>query len=405
MKEKREQPVNAAELRRRAETKLGARTKKDAPHPATETDSRRLVHELEVHQIELEMQNEELRRVQEELEESRAKYFDLYDLAPVGYLLLGAEGIILEANLTAAKLLGTEKSHLVRKPVTRFIVREDQDDYYLHYKKLLETREPQVCELRMAKKDGVPFWVQLDANLVRDAASGAPLCRLGMSDVTDLKAAEEDSGRAKASAEEANRELQRMFAREQNLARTDTLTGLNNRRYWFELAEHEFEVAARYRHSLSLILFDIDHFKLVNDMYGHAVGDQMLERVAQAACAALRSVDVIGRYGGEEVVIALPVTTAAQAYPVAERIRAGVAAIRVPTPNGDAAVTLSVGISEMLLAPAASRFGGDDSVERVIQRADEAMYAAKQAGRNRTETWSAPRPVPDATSRRRDAVC
>ncbi len=404
MKKKREQPVVAADLRSKAEMKLGERKRKTASPPATEADRYRLVHELEVHQIELEMQNEELRRVQEELEESRTKYFDLYDLAPVGYLLLGAQGLILEANLTAAKLLGVAKSQLVKKPVTRFIVREDQDTYYLHYKKLLETREPQMCELRMAKKDGTPFWVQLDANLVRDAASGAPLCRLGMSDVSAIKQAEEESRQAEASVEEANRELQRMFAREQNLARIDALTGMNNRRYWFELAEHEFEVAARYRQPLSVILFDIDHFKLVNDVFGHAVGDQILERVAQAAQAALRSADVIGRYGGEEAVVALPMTTASQAHAVAERIRAGIAAIRVPTPQGDATVTLSVGIAEMLLAPAAARFGGDDSIERVIQRADEAMYAAKRTGGNRTETWSAPRPAPEETSRSRDAA-
>jgi diguanylate cyclase (GGDEF)-like protein len=199
-----------------------------------------------------------------------------------------------------------------------------------------------------------------------------------------------DRHRADAERERLNRELQLMFAREQQFARTDALTGVNNRRYWFELAEHEFETAARYRHPLSVIMLDIDHFSLVNDRFGHAVGDQVLERVAQVARAALRSADVIGRYGGDESVIALPVTTAGQAYPVAERIRAGVAEIRVPTPKGDAAVTLSVGIAEMLLAPPAARPGGDDSVEHVIRRADEAMYAAKQAGGNRIATWSAP---------------
>jgi diguanylate cyclase (GGDEF)-like protein/PAS domain S-box-containing protein len=401
MKKKRERPLSAAELRREAEMKLGARAKKAALPPSTEADSRRLVHELEVHQIELEMQNEELRRVQEELEESRAKYFDLYDLAPVGYLLLGEQGLILEANLTAARLLGMEKAQLVKKAVTRFIVREDQDIYYLHYKKLLETREPQLCELRMAGKSGSPFWVQLDANLVRDAAGGAPLCRVGMSDIAALKHVEEESSRAKASVEEANRELQQVLAREQELARTDALTGIHNRRYWFELAEHEFDIAARYRQPLSVIMFDVDHFKLVNDRFGHAVGDQMLERVAHVARAALRSSDAIGRYGGEECVIVLPMTTAAQAYPVAERIREGVAAIRISAPDGDAAVTLSIGVAEMILAPAGARLGGDASIEDVSQRADETMYVAKQSGGNRIATWSAPRPVPEETSRSR----
>ena len=218
MRKKREEPVDAVELRRQAELKLSERKKKVAPPPAVDNDSRQLVQELEVHQIELEMQNEELRRVQEELERSRAKYFDLYDLAPVGYLTLSAKGLILEANLTAANLLGIEKDQLVKKAVTHFIAREDQDIYYLHRQKLLETRAPQVCEMRMTGKDGIPFWVQLDANLVPDAASGALLCRVGMSDITARKQAEEELRRAKASVEEANTELQRMFAREQNLA-------------------------------------------------------------------------------------------------------------------------------------------------------------------------------------------
>jgi diguanylate cyclase (GGDEF)-like protein len=105
----------------------------------------------------------------------------------------------------------------------------------------------------------------------------------------------------------------------------------------------------------------------------------VLQRVTQVACAELRSADVIGRYGGEEFVIILPMTNAKKSYPLAERIRAGVAAIRVPAEKGAAAVTLSIGIVEMLHG---AKTG---SVEDMIRRADEAMYAAKQAGRNRTE--------------------
>jgi PAS domain-containing protein len=92
---------------------------------------RKTFHELQVHQIELEMQNEELHRTQVELDLSRARYFDLYDLAPVGYCALSAKGLIKEANLTAASLLGVARSALVKQPISRFIVKEDQDGYYL----------------------------------------------------------------------------------------------------------------------------------------------------------------------------------------------------------------------------------------------------------------------------------
>jgi diguanylate cyclase (GGDEF)-like protein/PAS domain S-box-containing protein len=201
MKNKREQPVGATELRRRAEKKLRERKQTDASPPATEAAKQRLVHELEVHQIELEMQNEELRRAQEELEESRAKYFDLYDIAPVGYLTLSAQGIILDANLTAASLLGVETSRLVKKAVTRFIAREDQDVYYLHRQKLLDTRAPQVCELKMMKKGAAAFWVQLHAILAGGAGSDTPLFRVGMSDITERKRAEHAAKEAREFAE------------------------------------------------------------------------------------------------------------------------------------------------------------------------------------------------------------
>jgi len=115
--------------------------------------AQRALHELRVHQIELEMQNEELRRTQEELEASRARYFDLYDLAPVGYVTLNEKGLILEANLTAAKLLGVARGALVKQPLSHFILPEDQDIHYRHLKALLETAAPQSWDLRLLRKD------------------------------------------------------------------------------------------------------------------------------------------------------------------------------------------------------------------------------------------------------------
>ena len=151
--------------------------------------ARRALHELRVHQIELEMQNEELRRTQEELEVSRARYFDLYDLAPVGYFTLSEQGLILEANLTAAELLGVARGALVKQPLSRFILREDQDIYYLHRKALLETGTPQAWELRMLKKDAAPFWVRVEATTAQ-GADGASVWRAVLSDITDNKRAE-----------------------------------------------------------------------------------------------------------------------------------------------------------------------------------------------------------------------
>jgi diguanylate cyclase (GGDEF)-like protein/PAS domain S-box-containing protein len=198
-------------------------------------------------------------------------------------------------------------------------------------------------------------------------------------DITDRQRAEMELEFTKESLKEANIELQTALLRHQQLAHTDGLTGINNRRHLFQLAEHEYEIAVRYQQPLSVIMFDIDHFKKVNDTFGHAVGDQMLQLVTKVASAELRSADVIGRYGGEEFVIILPMTNARQAYPLAERIRLGVEAARVPTIKGDAAVTLSLGIVETFNGMQA------ESIEKIINAADAVMYAAKQAGRNRTE--------------------
>ncbi|MBK8618755.1 MAG: GGDEF domain-containing protein [Anaerolineales bacterium] len=178
---------------------------------------------------------------------------------------------------------------------------------------------------------------------------------------------------------EANIALQTALLREQELAHTDGLTGVHNRRYLYEVAEREFEIAVRYQQALAVIMFDIDYFKKVNDTFGHAAGDQILQRVTQVARAELRSADVIGRYGGEEFVVILPMTNAQQAYPLAERIRAGVAAMRVSTEKGEAAVTLSIGIVDMRQTEKIN------SIEELISRADKVMYNAKQAGRNQTK--------------------
>jgi PAS domain S-box-containing protein len=166
--------------------------------------ARRALHELRVHQIELEMQNEELRRTQEELEVSRARYFDLYDLAPVGYFTLSEQGLILEANLTAAKLLGVARSALVNQPLSRFILPEDQDIHYRHRKQLLATGAPQAWELRVLKRDSAPLWVRVEATTAQDP-DGACVCRAAMSDITERKFAEEEQ----AKLEVQNRQLQK----------------------------------------------------------------------------------------------------------------------------------------------------------------------------------------------------
>ncbi len=181
----------AAKLRRQAEAISRGKADKlpENLEALSPKETRQMLHELRVHQIELEMQNEELRRTQTELETSQARYFDLYDLAPVGYVTLSEHGLILEVNLTTATLLGVARGALVKQPLTRFIHPDDQDIFYRHRKLLFETGAPQVCQLRLVKKDAAPFWVRIDATAAQDA-DGAPVCRATMIDITERKAAE-----------------------------------------------------------------------------------------------------------------------------------------------------------------------------------------------------------------------
>jgi PAS domain S-box-containing protein len=187
---RQEHANGASDLRRRAEEML-RKQPADLDKIAPE-EIKHLLHELQVHQIELEMQNEEMGRLQQELLVSREKYFDLYDLAPVGYLTISEKGLIVEANLTVVNLLGLERDYLISKPVTRFIVKEDQDLYYLHRKQLLETQAPQICELRMMRKGGAPFWARIEAIVARGSNDDALLFRTTVSDITKRKRAEEE---------------------------------------------------------------------------------------------------------------------------------------------------------------------------------------------------------------------
>jgi len=167
-----------------------------------------LLQELRVHQVELEMQNQELRQAQEELQVSRERYFDLYDMAPVGYVTLSDQGLILEANLRASALLATPRNQLIGQALARFIDSRDQDAYYL-YRRQLSKPEPRVCEVRMTRPGGVPFWARLEASVVQQPPDGTPICRLTISDVTEHKQYEATIQRQLLELEDARQAQER----------------------------------------------------------------------------------------------------------------------------------------------------------------------------------------------------
>jgi len=185
-------------------------------------------------------------------------------------------------------------------------------------------------------------------------------------------------------------ENSRLFGETQRLAIHDPLTDLYNRRHFMDLARKEFRRAKRYKTPISVIMLDIDHFKKVNDTFGHAVGDEVLQAVAQICKDNLRTSDEIGRYGGEEFVIILPETRAQKnkapnldslepAQAVAERLRITVENNLISTDRGDIQVTISIGLAELN--------GQSKNVETLIDFADQALLIAKQSGRNQVVIW------------------
>jgi two-component system CheB/CheR fusion protein len=182
-------PPAAAELRARAEARLkeDSRRSEDAGHDTLE-ESRRLVHELQVHQIELELQNEELQQTRADLEAGLKRYADLYDFAPVGYLTLSNDGAIQKVNLTGARLLGQERSRLVGVRFGLFVAMDCRSAFNLLLKQVFEKEGNQVCDLALHREKGPPLWVHLEA-VASDDRGGE--CRVVLTDISERRRTEE----------------------------------------------------------------------------------------------------------------------------------------------------------------------------------------------------------------------
>jgi diguanylate cyclase (GGDEF)-like protein len=165
------------------------------------------------------------------------------------------------------------------------------------------------------------------------------------------------------------------------LAQTDELTGLNNRRYFMEETSKILDRALRYEEKLSMLMMDIDHFKAINDTYGHACGDLVLSTLAKIIKTTYRSTDIVGRFGGEEFVVAMINTTAEEAYDRAESLRSAVEDLRINCQDNELRVTISIGIAEL-------EKDRCEKLDEFLNFADSAMYQAKERGRNQTVIYS-----------------
>ena len=316
---------------------------------------------------------------------AEANYRSIYENATVGIYQSTPGGTFLSVNPVMAQIFGYDSA----QDMVRSII-SIADQYYIdpatrqRFERLMiEQGDVREFVSQNFRKNGELIWVQENARAVKDEQGNILYYEGFVTDITERKRSDDELYRAKDSLETTHHELQELLAHAQLLARTDGLTGLYNFRYFFELASYEFTAAIRYKRPLSIIIFDTDKLKQVNDTLGHVTGDKMLVKVAQAASSQVRSVDALARYGGDEFVVLLPQTNAQQAFPVAERIRASVADLQIETEKGPLTVTLSIGISELSFDPM------DEDLESIVRRADKALYSAKSAGRNCTKVFQA----------------
>jgi diguanylate cyclase (GGDEF)-like protein/PAS domain S-box-containing protein len=281
----------------------------------------------------------------------------LLDAAPVPLTLTrAADSIVIYGNRRTAALFEVPPSEIPGQCAAEFWVDAAERQQFISV--LLSNGHVDGHEARMKTRRGHVFWARVSAQTVRFAGE---LCMLGgIVDVSDARALEE---------------------RLRTLAITDPLTGLYNRRHFTELGEAELKRAARYGRPATIAVFDVDHFKAVNDDLGHATGDAVLREVTRILAGAVRSSDVVARMGGEEFAILFPETGLRAARATAERVRRkvlGQSFVSQGLPP-ERRITLSVGLAQ-------PRAG--EALCEAMQRADEALYAAKSAGRNRVVVFS-----------------
>jgi len=297
------------------------------------------------------------KRAEDALRESEERFRTLFEQSRDAIYLGTPAGTITDANQAWLDLFGYTRDELSH------ITAEDMYANPADRKSFLRriTRTGHVTdEVRFKKKDGTQFDCERTSVAMRDAGQVVTYQGL-MRDVSQMK-------RARAELE--------------HLAHFDTLTGLLNRRAILAKLDEWLRHSKRYEVPLSIAMVDIDHFKQVNDLHGHLVGDRVLADTADALRKSVRLTDYVGRYGGEEFLLILPQTDATGALAVAERARSLVmGTTMVDSEGGTLSVTVSIGVAEWC--------GGDDE-DVLVSRADAALYRAKGAGRNRVETALCP---------------
>lgn len=313
---------------------------------------KRLDLELEKSRSEIELREE----IQKALGESEKNYRSLFELeSDAIFIIHNEDGAILEANSAACALYGYSHEELLSRKNTDMSAEPEETQAATRATAPLD-KVVRIPLRYHRKKDGAIFPVEITARFI--TWKGRSVHIAAIRDITERRQIEQ--------------ELER-------LATTDSLTGLVNRRQFFNQAGEIFARALHRPYELCILMLDLDHFKEVNDNYGHATGDAALREIARRLRENVRPTDVIGRYGGEEFTIVLPRTNLTEARRIADRLCEVIAGTPVEVGEARIGVTISMGMA-----------GIDETVstlDELLQRADKSLYAAKAAGRNRWAEW------------------
>lgn len=303
----------------------------------------------------------ERKRIEEELRRAETKFRALFRNAGVGIVIEGADERIIEANRKIEGLFGYSAGELYGMRLSDVAYSGDRStDEALYQELMQEKRDTYQVEKRFIRKDGGQIWGLVHVSRIGDAPKPPRYVVRIVEDITARKRAEE--------------ELKRTHTLLERQATVDSLTGIFNRLKFNELFDREIQEVRRYRRPLSLIMFDVDRFKSINDTYGHLVGDAVLKEIARLVSANIRSVDIFARWGGEEFMILSPNNELKSAQQMTEKLRVEIEKEDFSCP---CKLTCSFGLAQ---------FREDDTADSFINRVDDALYRAKARGRNSVET-------------------
>jgi diguanylate cyclase (GGDEF)-like protein/hemerythrin-like metal-binding protein/PAS domain S-box-containing protein len=302
------------------------------------------------------------------LTETERRFRLISDHSPTLMWVADAKGVRGFFNRSWVDFVGLDAESIMTADWRDFVHPDDRDAYLSMLSQMLMAPQAAEAEYRLLKHSGHYHWF-FEKILPRIDSSGVFMGLIASAtDISAIKQAETLLTQANQALE---LEVLRRTAQLEQLMLTDPLTGVGNRRQLTRRLSEETTRAQRYKRPFCAIFVDLDHFKRVNDLYGHATGDAVLIGVAAALQACLRDCDLIGRFGGEEFVVLLPETEINDALAVAERMRSDVARLRFP--KMEESITVSAGLAEW--AP-------PESGNALLERSDRALYCAKEAGRN-----------------------